>query len=99
MCNLPIQILGNAPYPKYIKDYLDFGGAEVLIVDSNTKENILKFDPFPDDPNEAREYERKIRENLEKANKVIKDGVAKARTIWRPSDHPASEKKTEKTTS
>jgi len=78
--NNPIQIRGNAPYSKYIKDHLDFGGAEVLIVDSDTKEIILKFDPFPDDPEEAREYERKITEKLERANKIIAGGVAKAKT-------------------
>jgi organic radical activating enzyme len=77
--NNPIQILGQAPYSKYIKDHLEMG-AEVQIIDPHTKATILKFEPFPDDPKEADEYERKIRENLEKANKVITDGVSKAKT-------------------
>jgi len=77
--NNPIQLSGQAKRSKYIKDHLKMG-AEVLIVDTATKEQVLKFDPFPDDPKGASEYERKIRENLEKADKIIADGVTKAKT-------------------
>jgi len=77
--NNPIQLSGQAKRSKYIEDHLKMG-AEVLIIDPATNKQIMKFDPFPDNPEEWDEYKRKIRENLEKADKVIVDGVAKAKT-------------------
>jgi len=76
--NNPIQLSGQAKRSKYIEDHLKMG-AEVLIIDPTTNKQIMKFDPFPDNPEEWNEYKRKIRENLEKADKVIVDGVAKAK--------------------
>jgi len=77
--NNPIQLTGQAKRSKYIEDHLKMG-AEVLIIDTDTKEQIIKFDPFPDDTQYREEYRRRIRENLERANKAIADGVAKAKT-------------------
>jgi len=77
--NNPIQLSGQAKRSKYIEDQLKMG-AEVIIIDTDTKEQILKFDPFPDNPKNWDDYRRRIRENLEKANKVIADGVRKAKT-------------------
>jgi len=44
-----------------------------------TNRQILKFDPFPDDQKDIDEYRRRIRESFETANKLIADGVAKAK--------------------
>lgn len=76
--NNPIQLSGQAKRSKYIKDHLRMG-AEVVIINANTRQQILRFDPFPDDQKDWEEYERRIREHLEKANKLIIDGVAAAR--------------------
>jgi hypothetical protein len=64
---------------KYIEDQLKMG-AEVIIADTKTKEVLINFDPFPDDQNVWEEYRRRIRENLERANKIIVDGVSKGKT-------------------
>jgi len=77
--NNPIQLSGQAKRSKYIEDQLKMG-CEVMIVDTATNKQILKFDPFPDDQKEMGEYRRRIRESLEKTNKLIADGVAKAKT-------------------
>lgn len=77
--NNPIQLIGQAPYSKYIEDQLKMG-AEVLIVETATNVTLIRFDPFPDDPMEWNDYRKRIRENLERTNKVIADGVARART-------------------
>ena len=77
--NNPIQLIGQAKRSKYIEDQLKMG-AEVLIVDTTTNGQIMKFDPYPGDPMDWSEYRRKIKENLEKADKVIADGVAKTKT-------------------
>jgi hypothetical protein len=78
----PLQLLGRAAYSKYIKDHLKMG-VEVLIVDTNTRQTLLRFDPFPEDAGDASEYDRKIAEPLEKANKMISAGVKKADKIGR----------------
>ena len=54
-------------------------GAEVIILNTKTNEVLMKFDPYPDDQNLWEEHRRRIRENLERANKIISDGVAKAK--------------------
>lgn len=77
--NNPIQLSGQAKRSKYIEDQLKMG-CEVLIIDTTTNRQILKFDPFPDNQKDISEYRRRIRESLEKANKLIADGVAKAKT-------------------
>ena len=46
-------------------------GAEVLLIDANTKEQIMKFEPFPDNPKEWDEHRAKNREYLERTNKII----------------------------
>ena len=76
--NNPIQLTDQAPRSKYIEDQLKMG-AEVIIVDTKTNEVLIKFDPFPDNQNLWEEYRRRIRENLERANKIIADGVARAK--------------------
>jgi len=80
--NNPVQLTGQAPYSKYIEDQLKMG-AEVIIVDTKTNEALTKFDPYPDDQNLWEEYRRRIRENLERANKIIANGVAKAKETGR----------------
>lgn len=47
---------------------------------SRARNVIFRFDPFPDEEKERAEYKRRIRENLERTNKIISDGVAKAKT-------------------
>ena len=47
-------------------------------MDNDTRQTLLRFDPFPEDAVDASEYERKIAEPLEKANKMISAGVKKA---------------------
>jgi len=76
--NNPIQLSGQAKHSKYIEDHLKMG-AEVVIIDTDTEKQIMKFDPYPDDPKDQIGYGRRIRENLEQANKVIADGAAKAK--------------------
>jgi hypothetical protein len=58
-------------------------GAEVIIVDTKTNAVLIEFEPFPDDQGLWEEHRRRIRENLERANKVISDGVAKAKDSGR----------------
>jgi hypothetical protein len=71
-------LTGQAPYSKYIEDQLKMG-AEVIITDTKTNEVLIEFDPFPDDPDLWEDYKRRIRENLERANKIIAAGVARAK--------------------
>jgi organic radical activating enzyme len=80
--NNPIQLSGQAKRSKYIEDHLRMG-AEVEVIDTNTGHHILKFDPFPDDLRVWEEYRRSIKEHLERANKIISDGVARAKKTGR----------------